>query len=158
DAIYDESVVFDDPFRHNGVVLEAVAPSKPRIRNMEKRPRGSRHVIWIRGVPGVVLRGFHIVSAFGNPNVYVSDHSPGVVLDGVEMTALSDAIGVEMTRLKLMDGDEPVMIKNCKMVGLHHGIMLVGGEFPEGNTILVPTGRVIVRDNMFIRCGQTIHL
>src|SRR5205814_471228 len=108
DATYNESLVFDNPERHSGVVLEGVGKRKPRIGTFEQPQPGNQHAIWVRDVPNVTLRGLHIMSGSTAPDVFITGRCHGVVLDGLELEARDDkCVGVELNYVTLKDGDEP---------------------------------------------------
>ncbi|HYV34708.1 MAG TPA: hypothetical protein VE988_03325, partial [Gemmataceae bacterium] len=109
-------------------------------------------------MPGITLRGLHLISGAENPNVFVTGHCPGVVLDGLEMTAKEDCAGVELLNVKLTDEDKPVIIQNCTLRGLAHGFTFTGGDFLNKIAIPLPLGRIVLRNNEIVECGQSIHL
>ena len=157
DAVYEEQVIFDNPASQSGVVLEAVG--KANIRFSETRLPPNKFVICIRGVPKVTLRGFHIVSRSGNDLVFITKHCPGTILEKLTMTAEGDpASGVDLYDVGLKDEDEPIEMRNCIVRGAAHGISVMGAIFRDKSALMRPLGRIVIRNNEFRECNQTIHL
>ena len=157
DALYEEDVVFDDAVRQSGVKLEGTG--RTSIRFVGSLSPGKRHVVWIHGVPGVELRGLRIESGSGNPGIFVTDHCPGVILENLELTPNKGVDnGVEFLRVYLKDEDEPIVMQKCTIRGMLHGIFLLGANYPNNRTATFPLARIVIRNNEFIECEQTIGL
>lgn len=157
DAVYEEQLIFDNPDNQHDVVLEAVGNARLSVK--VSKLAHTQSAIWIRGVPNVTLRNLRLVVGPESwTQVYLTDHCPGVVVDGLKVTADGSGAGVELQNVALRDEDKPIEIHHCQFQEVLHGVRLEGRLKPDEEGKGKPMGRVIIRNNKFIGCGSAMFL
>jgi hypothetical protein len=150
DAVYEECL--DIAARHRGVTLEAAG--KAIIRKL--RDRG--HAVWIRGVPGFVLRGFTLESSPGDcALVYITGCCPGAVIDRLDLRAEEENSCINMRNVRIPVKDAPIVIQNSTMQKARHAV-LVSGRDREDMDRPVETGHVLIRNNDMLSCNSAVCL
>jgi hypothetical protein len=148
DASYAESLVLDNPARHEGLWLDA--PKHARI----EPPADAGRAVSIRNVSAVRIRGFRLPRGAG-PYVFVhlTGHCPGVQLEQLDIQGKLDlnvpSYGITVQNLRIAQEEEPLIISECKLQGVFHGIVVSGGA--EN-----PTRGVCIRNNRLTLMGRGI--
>ena len=142
DATYPESILLDDPSRHEGVVLEA-----PKLATLLLN-RGDFRSVQINGVPHVQVRGFLFRESSAAPNsnfVSVMGHTPGVVLDNLDLQAKSQIYGILLSNVTVAAAERPLVVHNCGIQVGFDAIAIKGrGTLKAGEPA---TGGICIRSN-----------
>jgi serine/threonine protein kinase len=141
DAVYDESVVFDDPVHHAGISFEA--PKRAALRLTAGRLRA----LTVRGVPDVRILGFRFreekadrTSAY----VQVMGHCPGVLLRSLDMAGKGFVDGINLANVRLAADEKPVVVRDCEIHVPYEGIRILGPIHAAVET--KPASGIMIRD------------
>jgi hypothetical protein len=149
DSDYEEYLLIGSP-AHRGVVLEAAGKATLR------KPPDRSEIVWIRGVPGFTLRGFHFESGGETPHdqIFVSGYCPGVILERLDMTTQKGDC-ISMRDVPLATSDSPIVIQNCTLRAESFGVEIKGVHH-DGRPL--PTGNVVIRNNVLVGDGTGLAL
>ena len=139
---YDGPVELTEPEKHTGVVLEA--PKHATIR----LPAKSQTALGIRGIPDVRVRGFHFKAAGTRPGwslISVLGSTPGVTLEGLDLTATEGGHGIILESLDNAPPARPLVVRNCSINVPREGILVIGGT--EANANSATCRGLLVQDN-----------
>jgi hypothetical protein len=142
-ATYRETVALDQQELHEGLLLEA-----PKRASLAPPPAAG-HVLLVRGVPRVRVRGFRFrQEAVGHPPlrylVLVKGQCPGLCLEGIQFRPVSWSGAVTLQEVA-GSAEEPVCVAGCRIDGgsMTEGVGLVGPT--QADTL--PSRYVVIRDN-----------
>src|SRR5262249_26547116 len=139
---YAESLVLNRPEAHEGLSLEATKGATFQIG-------GVTHVaVAIRNVPHVRVSGFRFREKEAIPGtvfVLVTHHTPGTVLEDLDMQGGRTVNGVNFATFDIAQNEAPVVVKHCTIDVGFDAIMVRGpvNLSPEGRLV----GGVLIRDN-----------
>jgi hypothetical protein len=138
-----------DRKKHEGLTLEAARAATILP------PARTNVVLLVKDVPHVTVRGFRLTT---EPQkvflVGVMGRSPGVVLERLDCrsTASLGPCGIDVESVAVPEGDPPVVVRNCTLATLEHGIRVAGID----NGKPAPCRGVVLRQNNVSGCDVGI--
>jgi serine/threonine protein kinase len=142
DATYPEVISLDSsPERLARVTIEA--PKRATL----KLPQGKPRLLAIRDTPGVRVTGFRLreqAAASGRVFVAITGHTPGVVLEDLDLQSTAEVIGA-VINVELKEDEKPIVVRRCSFDTAGEGIVVGGATAasPEGRS----SGGVLISEN-----------
>jgi hypothetical protein len=150
DAVYTETLSIRSRRLHEGLTLESRRGATLAF------PRDAKVGLLILNVPRVTVRGL-VVRANGQAYcVGVGAYSPGVVLQDLRCYGKNAATttGMILDSLGLSAEDEPVVVRNCTIVGCGNGFEVLG--LNPATKAITSCRRLLLRDNRVEDCNVGI--
>jgi hypothetical protein len=151
DAVYEEALLLSQNNRHADLTLEA-----PRMATL-RCPAGVQNMIEISGVKGVIVRGFRLEhNAQGVACVWVRGHSPGLILEQLDVRMCQASSAIEIGDGAVVKPDEsPVVVQHCRFRRVKIGLALNGVNGYQNPLLLAG---VCVRLNTFEDCEYAVSV
>jgi hypothetical protein len=155
DASYPEALVLEDPAKQKGIALEA-----PRHATIALS-RGSRQALAIQNVPYVKVKGFRFREASDRTEefgqfVFVSSHTPGVVLEELDMEPKGKTNGIALQQVAIPPHEAPLVVKGCNIRGGKDGILVISPVKP-GKAPTLSSG-ILIYGNQVSKTNRGIQL
>jgi serine/threonine protein kinase len=147
--IYPEVLSLTQASRHARITLEA--PHRATLA-----PGKAHCGLAIASVPGVTVRGFRLQSGPDTAFLIgITDRSPGVVLDDLELLANRNGVGITVEFVGAERDSPPVLVHGCVLRGFIKGIQ-VSGLSDAGKAL--SCGRVVVQNNEIKGCKFAVYV
>jgi serine/threonine protein kinase len=161
EAVYEEQIKINRPDQYRGLVLEAAAGKRPKLRVPKDAHLAppNRFCVWIDGVSNVTLRGLRIDAA-KTDQVELTGAVSGTLLEDLDFFSPQDGgLCVRISDLRLATGAPSVRIQNCKLRSSSFvGIFVQARKFDAKLDKPSPCANVMICNNDFIDSHQGVAL